>query len=248
MSQSLQPELPSATSCLSRRRLRDSGHLLLAILLMMAMMVIAATYEAPRMVQQLKRDREEEMIHRGTEYARAIKKYYKKMGSYPSTIEQLENTNNIRFLRKRYKDPLTKDGKWTLLHYNDVAASLITAGGPGLTAAGLAGQGQQGLGSPAGQQGSSTSGSSSANEFRRVRDVELWRRNSQQPVNPERDILATAIPVPAVASKRLEARLSEVAPASEAPHRKAPLRAAPPPTLRASSLRKLSKHRTRRDQ
>ena len=47
---------------------------------MMALMIIAATYVAPRMVQQLKRDREEEMIHRGTEYARAIKKYYKKFG------------------------------------------------------------------------------------------------------------------------------------------------------------------------
>ncbi len=145
-----------------RRHLRDSGHLLLAILLMMALMVIAATYEAPRMVQQLKRDREEEMIHRGTEYARAIKKYYKKFGSYPSTIEQLENTNNIRFLRKRYKDPLTKDGKWILLHYNDVMATLTNTGGPGIPAAGLASQGQQGLGTPAGQQNSSPFGSSSA--------------------------------------------------------------------------------------
>jgi len=137
-----------------RRKRRDSGHLLLAILLMMALMVIAATYEAPRMVQQLKRDREEEMIHRGTEYARAIKKYYKKFGAYPTSIEQLENTNNIRFLRKRYKDPLTKDGKWVLLHYTDVAATLATAGGPGVPAAALGTQGQQGFGAPAGQQGS----------------------------------------------------------------------------------------------
>ncbi len=128
---------------------------------MMALMVIAATYEAPRVVQQLKRDREEEMIHRGTEYARAIKKYYKKMGSYPSSIEQLENTNNIRFLRKRYKDPLSKDGKWTLLHYNDVIATITNiGGGPGIPAAGLASQGQQGLGTPAGQQSSSPFGSS----------------------------------------------------------------------------------------
>ena len=93
------------------RRQRDGGYLLLAILLMMALMIIAATIVAPRVVQQIKRDREEEMIHRGTEYARAIKKYYKKFGSYPSTLEQLDTTNQIRFLRKRYKDPLTKDGK-----------------------------------------------------------------------------------------------------------------------------------------
>ena len=144
----------------NRRHLRDSGHLLLAILLMMALMIIAATYEAPRVVQQMKRDREEEMIHRGTEYARAIKKYYKKMGAYPTTLEQLESTNNIRFLRKRYKDPLTKDGKWTLLHYNDVVATLTnTNGGPGTPASALGSQGQGALGTPAGQLNSSPFGS-----------------------------------------------------------------------------------------
>ena len=89
-------------------RRRDRGAMLLAVLFLMAMMVIAAMAIAPAFVQQMKRDREEEMIHRGTEYARAIKKYYKKFGRYPANLEQLENTNNIRFLRKRFKDPLDK--------------------------------------------------------------------------------------------------------------------------------------------
>ena len=55
---------------------------------------------------EIKRDREEEMIHRGVQYSRAIRAYYKKFGRYPTKIEDLENTNNLRFLRKRYKDPL----------------------------------------------------------------------------------------------------------------------------------------------
>jgi type II secretory pathway pseudopilin PulG len=122
------------------RRQREGGYLLLAILLMMALMIIAATIEAPRMVQQMKRDREEEMIHRGTEYARAIKKFYKKFGRYPTSLEQLDNTNQIRFLRKRYKDPLSKDGKWTLLHYGDIQA-LANPNAPGTPAAGLGSQG-----------------------------------------------------------------------------------------------------------
>ena len=124
-------EAPSEfVSASNPRRQRDGGYLLLAILLMMAFMVIAATVEAPRMVQQIKRDREEEMIHRGTEYARAIKKFYKKFGRYPATLEQLDNTNQIRFLRKRYKDPLTKDGKWKLLNYGDIQ-SLLNPQRPG---------------------------------------------------------------------------------------------------------------------
>ena len=105
--------------------------MLLAILFMMAMMVITALAVAPAFVQQAKRDREEEMIHRGTEYARAIRKYYKRFGRYPANLEQLENTNQIRFLRQRYKDPLTKDGQWKLLHYGDIAMLINALGFPG---------------------------------------------------------------------------------------------------------------------
>jgi type II secretory pathway pseudopilin PulG len=128
------------------RRKRESGYLLLAVLLMMALMIIAATIEAPRIVQQMKRDREEEMIHRGTEYARAIKKFYKKFGRYPATLEQLENTNQLRFLRRHYKDPLTKDGKWKLLNYGDIQ-SMLNPNAPGTPAA-LAAQGQSVFGQP----------------------------------------------------------------------------------------------------
>ena len=128
-----------------RRRQRDGGYLLLAILLTMALMIIAATVQAPRVVQQIKRDREEEMIHRGTEYARAIKKFYKKFGRYPANLEQLDNTNQIRFLRKRYKDPLTKDGKWKVLTYGDIQ-TLPTSNTPGTPAAALGAQGQGAFG------------------------------------------------------------------------------------------------------
>ena len=110
--------------------------MLLAVLFMMAIMIITALAVAPSFVMQAKRDREEEMIHRGTEYARAIKKYYKKFGRYPANLEQLDNTNQIRFLRRRYKDPLTKDGDWKLLHYGDIA--LLLGANAGIT--GVAGQ------------------------------------------------------------------------------------------------------------
>jgi type II secretory pathway pseudopilin PulG len=122
----------------AKRRRRESGAMLLAVLFMMAVMIIVALAVAPSFVMQARRDREEEMIHRGTEYARAIKKYYKKFGRYPANLEQLDNTNQIRFLRRRYKDPLTKDGEWKLLHYGDIALLL------GANAQGVVGQQIQG--------------------------------------------------------------------------------------------------------
>ena len=143
----LGPPFHTAAAVDLRRHEREGGYLLLAVLLMMAFMIIAATIEAPQMVQQMKRDREEEMIHRGTEYARAIKKYYKKFGRYPANLEQLDNTNQIRFLRKRYKDPLTKDGKWKLLNYGDIQ-TLLNANAPGTPAAALGAQGQSSFGQP----------------------------------------------------------------------------------------------------
>jgi type II secretory pathway pseudopilin PulG len=121
---------------LSRARLRrDGGYMLLAIMLVMAVMIIAATAAAPRVVQQMKRDREEEMIHRGTQYARAIKAFYKKNGRYPASLDDLDK-GQIKYLRQRYKDPLTKDGKWKLLNYGDIA-TLLNGAAPGTPAAAL---------------------------------------------------------------------------------------------------------------
>jgi type II secretory pathway pseudopilin PulG len=102
------------------RRRQQSGYLLMVLVFMMALMMLALIAVAPRVAQQVKRDREEEMIHRGAQYARAIKRFYRKFGHYPTTIEQLENTNNVRFLRKRYADPMVEDGKWKFLHPGEV--------------------------------------------------------------------------------------------------------------------------------
>ena len=127
-----------------RRRQRESGAMLLAVLFMMAVLIIVALAVAPSFVMQARRDRELEMIHRGTEYGRAVKKYYKKFGQYPANLEQLQNTNQMRFLRKRYKDPLTKDGEWKLLHYGDIALLLGGANAPGVPGQQVPGQQQVG--------------------------------------------------------------------------------------------------------
>lgn len=98
------------------------GYVLITLILFVALLAIALTALAPVIAQQVKRDREEELIHRGTQYSRAIKHYMKKFTRYPTRIEDLESTNNLRFLRRRYKDPVTgKDFK--LLHMGEVQMS-----------------------------------------------------------------------------------------------------------------------------
>lgn len=109
----------------------EQGYVLLTMLLMIAVMGIMAATLVTSIKFDIKRDREEEMIHRGVQYSRAIRAYYKKFGRYPATIENLENTNQMRFLRKRYKDPLNgKDFK--LLHFGEAKMGLAGMVGGGM--------------------------------------------------------------------------------------------------------------------
>jgi type II secretory pathway pseudopilin PulG len=103
-------------------RQSQGGYILLTLMLFIMLLVIFATSAVETITQQVKRDREEELVHRGVEYSRAVRHYYKKFGRYPTRIEDLESTNSVRFLRKRYKDPITgKDFK--LLHQGEVQMS-----------------------------------------------------------------------------------------------------------------------------
>ena len=111
------------------RRKPERGYVLLVLLLFVALLSIGFMAAVRKLDFQVKRDREEEMIHRGVQYSRAIKRFYKKFGRYPTRVEELESTNNLRFLRKRYKDPLNRDPKtdkerdFKFLHLQDVQMS-----------------------------------------------------------------------------------------------------------------------------
>ena len=137
---------------------------MLTLLLAMALLIIFAAAIVPTITFDIKRDREEEMIHRGVQYSRAIRAYYRKFGRYPTKIEDLENSNNLRFLRKRYKDPLncknSECADFKLLHFGEVQLSLsgLAGGVPGANPAGL----NAGLnGSPGGFSQPSTFGGNS---------------------------------------------------------------------------------------
>jgi hypothetical protein len=121
----------------SRPNSQESGYMLIIVVFLVTVLVISMLAMTASMKEQVQRDREDEMIHRGVQYARAIKKYYKKFGAYPATLEALEDTNHVRYLRKKYKDPLTKDGKWTLVRYGQI--QMGTQGGAGFTNSGQPG-------------------------------------------------------------------------------------------------------------
>lgn len=111
----------------ARGRRKDSGYMLLFLMLAVAVLTITMLGVARNYRRSILRDREVEMIHRGEQYSRAVKRFYKKNGRYPISIEQLENTNKIRYLRKRYKDPMSADGAWKLVHATDIQIKAVGA-------------------------------------------------------------------------------------------------------------------------
>jgi hypothetical protein len=118
------------SQCFPFRR-GEQGYVLLTLMLFVALLAIASLAWIQKVDFEIKRNREEELIHRGVQYSRAIRRYVKKFGRYPARIEDLESTNNVHYLRKRYKDPITgKDFKF--LRQNDVQISFNPGAASGL--------------------------------------------------------------------------------------------------------------------
>jgi hypothetical protein len=145
-------------------RKREQGYILLTLLLWVSLLTITVVGEMELLKyyhQQMVRDQEEELVHRGVEYERAIRKYYRKFGSYPATIEMLEDSNHMRFLRRRYKDPITgKDFK--ILHQVDVMMAFGNSiGGGGIAGAQTLGQPVSSMNAPPAATATNTTGNNS---------------------------------------------------------------------------------------
>ena len=97
----------------------EAGFMLVFVVLLAALMLIALAIAAPVVAKELRRDKEVESAHRANEYVRAIRLFYRKNKTYPVSIDALENTNNVRYLRKQYVDPLTGKADWRIIHVGE---------------------------------------------------------------------------------------------------------------------------------
>lgn len=100
-------------------RPEEEGYILIVVVFMLAIFMIALTVAVPVVKKEIQRDRELETMHRGKQYVRAVKMYYAKFGAYPPGIDALVNTNQIRFLRKKYIDPTTGKADWKIIHVGE---------------------------------------------------------------------------------------------------------------------------------
>jgi type II secretory pathway pseudopilin PulG len=106
---------PSRAHTAPRGKPSEDGYVLIVVVFMLALFVIALAVAAPKVAKAIQREREIETMHRGKQYIRAIKLYYRKFGRYPPNVDALVNTNEIRFLRRKYVDPTSGKEDWKLI-------------------------------------------------------------------------------------------------------------------------------------
>ena len=170
--------LKPRNSTARRASRRQHGYALMMVVFFTALMLVAAMVAAPRILLEGKREKEKEMIWRGHQYVRGVKLYYRKMGHFPTSIDDLTKpkTGSLRFMRQAYKDPMNgEDGTWRLIYVGPAGQLIgslkppqtlqLPTGGPGLgTAASTMATnsaGQPGGSSAFGGSSSSAFGSSS---------------------------------------------------------------------------------------
>jgi hypothetical protein len=143
-----------------RRKASEDGYGLLTVIFLLTIMTLWMSVAVPKMTRSIQRDHELETMHRGKQYIRAVQLYYRKFHAYAPSMDALVKTNEIRFLRKKYIDPMTGKDDWKPLMFGQNKAPTVMgffgqALATGSTLAGIGmsgGNGVSGLGGANGSQ------------------------------------------------------------------------------------------------
>jgi type II secretory pathway pseudopilin PulG len=115
-----------------------------ALLIAMSIMAVMLTVAMPVWKQTATREKEEELVFRGLQYSHAIGLFQRKFANaYPPNVDALVEQ---RFLRKKYKDPITND------EFAIIPAGANVPGAPAGRGTAPAGRGAPGAAPAAGAQ------------------------------------------------------------------------------------------------
>jgi len=91
-----------------------AGYNLVMLMVLLTVLNIAIAIALPAWSGVIRRDKEEELIFRGLQYAEAIRVFQHRFGRQPVRLEELLEVKP-RSIRQLWKDPMTDDGKWVLI-------------------------------------------------------------------------------------------------------------------------------------
>lgn len=108
--------LPSARRRSAKRRpaKKAEGFNLVVLAMSVTVLTILATMALPAWSQQIRREKEAELIFRGLQYAEAIRVFQIRQGRLPVQLRELVEVQP-RSIRQLWKNPMMEDGSWLLL-------------------------------------------------------------------------------------------------------------------------------------
>ena len=97
------------------RRAGPEGFTLVGMIVIFTVMAVLLSAAMPIWSKVIQRDKEEELIFRGMQYAEAIRVFQLRNGRYPLRLEELVRVKP-RAIRQLWTDPMTEDGQWGLIY------------------------------------------------------------------------------------------------------------------------------------
>lgn len=97
-----------------RHKPSEAGYNLVFLMVTLTLLNIALAVALPKWSQVIRREREEELISRGWQYAEAVRVFQNRFQRLPVRLDELIEVEP-RSIRKLWKDPMTDGGQWVLI-------------------------------------------------------------------------------------------------------------------------------------
>lgn len=88
-----------------------AGYSLVMLIMAVTVLNVMLAAALPKWSEMIKRDKEEELISRGWQYAEAIRVFQRRFQRYPVKLDELIKAKP-RCIRQLWKDPMTANGEW----------------------------------------------------------------------------------------------------------------------------------------
>jgi type II secretory pathway pseudopilin PulG len=95
----------------------EAGYNMVVLIMAVTVLNILVATMLPAWSTAIRREKEEELVFRGLQYAEAIRVFHIRYQRYPNKLEELLEVKP-RCIRQLWKDPMTEDGKWGLIFQN----------------------------------------------------------------------------------------------------------------------------------